>query len=66
MNKYFHGLLFGVSVLPALAIMPAMAGFSWDHPDVDSYSTINGIITRNIGPLLPTILLWKQMARIGR
>ena len=25
MNKYFHGLLFGVSVLPALAIMPAMA-----------------------------------------
>ena len=24
MNKYFHGLLFGVSVLPALAIMPAL------------------------------------------
>lgn len=25
MNKYFHGLLLGVSVLPALAIMPAIA-----------------------------------------
>lgn len=25
MNKYFHGFLFGVSVLPALLIMPAMA-----------------------------------------
>lgn len=24
MNKYFYGFLMGVSVLPALAIMPAM------------------------------------------
>ena len=28
MNKYFHGFLMGVSVLPALAIMPAMATVS--------------------------------------
>lgn len=49
MNKYFHGFLMGVSVLPALLVMPAMAGFSWDHPDVDSYSTINGNVDYSAG-----------------
>ena len=42
MNKYFHGLLLGVSVLPALLVMPAMADTNnWKHPEIDSYTTIN-------------------------
>lgn len=46
MNKYFHGFLMGVSVLPALAIMPAMAvdTNNWKHPEIDSYTTINNDI----------------------
>ena len=47
MNKYFHGLLLGVSVLPALAIMPAMAY------DVTAAANLNdiypdGVITDGI------------------
>lgn len=43
MNKYFHGFLMGVSVLPALAIMPAVAvdTNNWKHPEIDSYTTID-------------------------
>ena len=44
MNKYLHGLLFGVSVLPALTIMPAMANYTWIHPEgTDSYDSVDGI-----------------------
>ncbi|MBQ6012029.1 MAG: hypothetical protein IJL23_02810, partial [Alphaproteobacteria bacterium] len=39
MNKYFHGFLMGVSVLPALAIMPAMA------VDVDNVADFNTALT---------------------
>ena len=47
MNKYFHGLLFGVSVLPALLVMPAMAY------DVTASANLNdlypdGVITDGI------------------
>lgn len=45
MNKSFHNFLMGVSVLPALAIMPAMADTNnWKHPEIDSYTTINNDI----------------------
>ena len=41
MNKYFHGFLLGVSVLPALLVMPAMATYTWVHPEgVDSYGAV--------------------------
>ena len=43
MNKKFHNFLMGVSVLPALAIMPAMADTNnWKHPEIDPYTTIEG------------------------
>ena len=41
MNKHFHSFLMGVSVLPALAIMPATASYTWSHPNMDSYSLID-------------------------
>ena len=43
MNKYFHNLVLGVSVLPALLIVPASAtGYTWAHPDdVQSFETID-------------------------
>ena len=46
MNKQFHNFLVGVSVLPALLVVPAMGtGYVWSHSeDVDSYSTFNGDI----------------------
>ena len=43
MNKKFHNFLVGVSVLPALLVMPAMATYTWVHPEgVDSYDSIDG------------------------
>lgn len=45
MNKYFHGLLFGVSVLPALAIMPAMAEYT-DIINIQNDTDL--VITENV------------------
>ena len=51
MNKYFHGFLMGVSVLPALAIMPAMAAtYTWVHPEgVDSYGGVDSVNSTSSG-----------------
>ena len=64
MNKYFHGLLLGVSVLPALLIMPAMAvnitanmDLSGTFPDgnVDWIDTRNGFTGTLIVPEISVI-----------
>ena len=50
MKKSFHKIL-GVSILPALLVMPAMADvyYTWAHPgDIDSYAVINGDIDYTI------------------
>lgn len=45
MNKYFHGFLMGVSVLPALAIMPAMAEYT-DIINIQNDTDL--VITENV------------------
>lgn len=45
MNKHFHNLVLGVSVLPALLIMPAVADYKYKMPEVDSFATLPNITT---------------------
>ena len=54
MNKHFHNLLLGVSVLPALAIMPAMAEtITIDVTDADKVYTghngVGGALSNSVG-----------------
>ena len=48
MNKYFHGLLFGVSVLPALLVMPAMAETISNYTQIDNQTVNWGNGTENV------------------
>ena len=59
MNKYFHGFLMGVSVLPALAIMPAMGTVV--DPITDSPVFVLGDIT-----LADQHVVYNQAAFAGR
>ena len=51
MNKQFHNFWIGVSVLPALVIVPAMADdpyYTWSHPDIDSYAVVDGDVNHTV------------------
>ena len=48
MNKYFHGFLLGVSVLPALLVMPAMAETISNYTQIDNQTVNWGNGTENV------------------
>ena len=57
MNKYFHGLLLGVSVLPALLIMPAMAeviNVVDEEKEYTGHNGVGGALTNSTGDDIST------------
>lgn len=48
MNKYFHGLLLGVSVLPALAIMPAIAETVTERHVITENTSYSDLVAEDI------------------
>jgi len=64
MHKNFHNLVLGVSVLPALLVMPAVADYTWAHPDIDSYSTINSNVNKTLKDVEANVFTGTAMRNI--